>query len=177
MFWLLKIFKKRKILKSNIKLNLSPVDECISYMGLIDTNLNIKWHSSIYNLYNFEVYFKSIVVYNNFLTVLNNYFDENKDISTLVFNLNKSKILLPDFFLDKNRNYINTTKEIIEFKEKALLFLKLYKIKTEDETDLSGILSSNIRKCNFIVNDLNIISSILAKIIISEKLKNNEHIL
>lgn len=166
--WFLSLFKKKQIIKPKVKLKLSPVDEAISYTELIDINLDIKWQNSIYNIYSFETYFKTIVFYNKFLSILFNYLDEGKNISPLVHNITKVNILLPDFFLDQNRNYVDNTKELIEFKNKCLQFLNLYKSKSKNEINLSTIDSSNLRKSSYIVSDILTVSTILANISLSK---------
>ena len=166
--WFLSLFKKKQIIKPKVKLKLSPVDEAISYTELIDINLDIKWQNSIYNIYSFETYFKTIVFYNKFLSILFNYLDEGKNISPLVHNITKVNILLPDFFLDQNRNYVDNTKELIEFKNKCLQFLNLYKSKSKNEINLSTIDSSNLRKSSYIVSDILTVSTILTNISLSK---------
>ena len=168
MYWFLKLFKKKQIVKPNVKLRLSPVDEAISHTELININSDIKWQRSIYNIYSFETYFKSIVFYNKFLSILFIYLNEGKNISPLVNDIVKVNVLLPNFFLDQNKNYVDSTKEITEFKNNSLQFLKLYKTKSETIIDLVGIDNSNLRKSSYIVSDILTVSSILSNITLSK---------
>lgn len=168
MYWFLKLFKKKQIVKPKVKLMLSPVDEAISHTELINTNLDIKWQRSIYNIYSFETYFKSIVLYNKFLSILFKYLNEGRNINPLVYDIAKVNVLVPDFFLDQNKNYVDNIKEITEFKNNCLQFLKLYKTKSETIIDLVGIDNSNLRKSSYIVSDILTVSSILSNITLSK---------